>query len=1570
MKLRNKTIRVFLSSTFEDLKAERDALQQGAFKNLRRYCKSQGWQFQAVDLRWGINNEATIDQRTMEICLREIARCQQQSPRPNFIVLLGERYGWRPLPDRVLNSVALAMETAMPSGILSLFTQWYQPDENQLPETVWRLKPREGRYIDYNDYERDVQRPLVGFFTRWAAENLPDPDLAENKTNPLALQRLSMERSATEQEIQAGAFGVEDAHEHVFAFFRNITGCPADNAAFHDHDQNPVQQLRARLEQYLDDDNVAEFTARWDAGKNEPATDHLEKLSADVENCLKKIIDAEIENYRLAGEGDLEQAAHEAFARERTFGFSGREIDIAAICDYTTQNTSAPFVVWGESGTGKSTLLAMAARKVQEIFPHAHVISRFIGVTGNSANGHTLLTDICRNLNLLYGDETDDIPDDPARLRFAFRQYLAKATSEHPLVLFLDAPDQFNDGDAARLLQWLPEVLPPHVAIILSTLKGVSFDVLKERKEPAPVFYEITPLTAEDGRNALSTWLKRANRKLQPHQADQIIRDFEYAGCAPLYLHLAFEQAQHWESYARRQRLGRDIPEMIEDFYGHLSRPEAHGSIVEKVLTAIRCAKQGLSDDEILGVLAADQEFWNNFGIQTYHAFVEEELTVTASRLIPPVLWIRLYHDLEYYLTRRNAPGGEVITFYHRQLAEAVDSIYLQRPGLRQKRQKELAAFFQGKSLLIKETAPIIANVRVCDELPWLLTKSEDWDALTDTLCNLDFIQAKAAAKMTYDLVNDFNAALEVIPDNAENIRKEKERQARMEKYSRDLIACAEGKISRFDLEVPESITPWTEEKINTEIERIKTHPTRADRLRDFQNFLGQEAGNLQNFANDFPHFAVQQAWNYANEGPVGKAAENKPPDMYKSLLRHSPSTRPTWNPLPLAVKILTGHTAQVTSVSITPDWKKALSGSEDNTCILWDLETGQTVKTLVGHTSVVTAVSITPDGNSAASGSADKTCILWNLETGQAVKKLTGHTFVVTAVAITPDGNRAVSGSVDKTCILWDLETGQAVKTLTGHTSVVTAVSITPDGKRALSGSHDKTCTLWDLVTGQAVKTLKGHTDRVTTVSITPDGKWAISGSDDKTYILWDLETGRAIKTLTEHSHIVEAISLTPDGKRTVSGSFFKTCTLWDLVTEQAVKTLRGHTHSVKAVSITPDGKRLISGSSDRTCILWDLEKGQADKTLTEHTDLLKAISITPDGKRAIYCLWDKTCVLWDLENGRPIKTYTITPDDKRVISGLFYKTCILWNLGTGQAVKTLTGHTNVVSAVSNTPSGKKAISGSWDNTCILWDLEIGHVVKTFKEHTDWVNAVSITPDGKRALSGSQDKTCILWDMETGQADKTLKGHTGGVNAISITPDGKRAISGSDDKACILWDLETGQAVKTLTGHTDVVIAVSITPDGKRAISGSNDKACILWDLKTGSQLARLIIKTRITYFALFPKGIIFNSSSGEVIMINQEKELLCPGIPITTARYLWDFELQQYQPLSTDCPLCGHRFAPPASVLEIINTITKKANLRPDQSPCLELPDEAWEEPGLLSECPKCGEVLKFNPFIAGGD
>ena len=94
-------IRVFVSSTFSDLVCERNALQQHVWPVLEQLCLKNGFQFHAIDLRWGVSTEAGLDHGTMRICFEELRRSQEISPEPNFLILLGNRYGWRPLPEEI-----------------------------------------------------------------------------------------------------------------------------------------------------------------------------------------------------------------------------------------------------------------------------------------------------------------------------------------------------------------------------------------------------------------------------------------------------------------------------------------------------------------------------------------------------------------------------------------------------------------------------------------------------------------------------------------------------------------------------------------------------------------------------------------------------------------------------------------------------------------------------------------------------------------------------------------------------------------------------------------------------------------------------------------------------------------------------------------------------------------------------------------------------------------------------------------------------------------------------------------------------------------------------------------------------------------------------------------------------------------------------------------------------------------------------------------------------------------------------------------------------------------------------
>jgi hypothetical protein len=82
-----KDVRVFISSTFRDMQAERDHLVRFVFPRLRQELLERQIHLVDVDLRWGV----TGGQDALEVCREIIDEC-----RPHFLCLLGGRYGWIP----------------------------------------------------------------------------------------------------------------------------------------------------------------------------------------------------------------------------------------------------------------------------------------------------------------------------------------------------------------------------------------------------------------------------------------------------------------------------------------------------------------------------------------------------------------------------------------------------------------------------------------------------------------------------------------------------------------------------------------------------------------------------------------------------------------------------------------------------------------------------------------------------------------------------------------------------------------------------------------------------------------------------------------------------------------------------------------------------------------------------------------------------------------------------------------------------------------------------------------------------------------------------------------------------------------------------------------------------------------------------------------------------------------------------------------------------------------------------------------------------------------------------------
>ncbi len=119
-------------------------------------------------------------------------------------------------------------------------------------------------------------------------------------------------------------------------------------------------------------------------------------------------------------------------------------------------------------------------------------------------------------------------------------------------------------------------------------------------------------------------------------------------------------------------------------------------------------------------------------------------------------------------------------------------------------------------------------------------------------------------------------------------------------------------------------------------------------------------------------------------------------------------------------------HTRAIHSVAISPDSRTALTASEDDTLILWEIETGEVLRRLYGHRDDVNTVLFMPDGQQALSASDDFSIILWDLDSGQIIRRFTGHTHPVRYLAVRPDGREFASstGVEEDPLRVWRIET------------------------------------------------------------------------------------------------------------------------------------------------------------------------------------------------------------------------------------------------------------------------------------------------------------------------------------------------------------------------------------------------------------------------------------------------------------------------------------------------------------------------------------------------------------------
>ncbi|KAJ3041697.1 POC1 centriolar protein A [Rhizophlyctis rosea] len=375
-------------------------------------------------------------------------------------------------------------------------------------------------------------------------------------------------------------------------------------------------------------------------------------------------------------------------------------------------------------------------------------------------------------------------------------------------------------------------------------------------------------------------------------------------------------------------------------------------------------------------------------------------------------------------------------------------------------------------------------------------------------------------------------------------------------------------------------------------------------------------------------------------------------------------------------LQTLEGHTDHVNAVTISRDGKRIVTGSDDQTARVWNMESGRLVSTLYGHKGFVTSVAV--GGSCIVTGSDDKTTKVWDLHTGKLLRTLIvdGYGTSVVGVAINSDGRHIVTVG-DWTGRVWSMESGEIVQLLKGHRDQITSVATCGVGNRAVTGSHDGSAKVWEINNGRLVMTLNGHSNYVTSVAVNSRGSCIATGSDDGSVKIWNMNDGGLLRTL-RHSYLVHSIAISDDGSFIATGARDWVSRIWDLRTGQVVKTLDGHRGGVTSVAMTSDGNRLLTASSDWAAKVWDLGSGTFEKSqrvLEGHNGHVTSVAVSEDGEL--------------------------------IITGSSDKSAKIWDAGSGKLVLTLDGHEDSVESV--TISRPFVVTGSADRTARVWDSVTG---------------------------------------------------------------------------------------------------------------------------------------------------------------------------------------------------------------------------------------------------------------------
>ncbi|XP_030043878.1 telomerase protein component 1 isoform X2 [Microcaecilia unicolor] len=1429
-KLRWRSVRIFISSTFRDMHGERDILIRYVFPALRARAAQHFLSLEEIDLRWGVTEEDTRGNRQLSLCLSEVSRCQL------FLGILGERYGYIPDEYSVPDVAEHRWLSTYPKGrsVTELEIVQFQKQDSSIDP------PRAFFYL------RDPA--FIGSLSdRWRRDFVAESPDSESKMTELK-SRVAELTEATCRRYSCQWGGVADGKAFVKGLdefgtmvHEDIWGAIEKNFIKEQPEEEEEDTIQEAYQEY----QQRQFCAR-------------KKQLLSLDDGERRPGKAQEGRMFLVSGGPSE----------------GKTVFMAALAH-------------------KLRCVDQAGKSPQDPAPSCNVIFHFVDAQPDASNVVLMLTRICGLLSKHLKREGEVsrtyrglVHEFESLLRLVSQSLRGRQT----LTLLVDGADRLCGENGEPNSDWIPEFLPQRVQLVLSLDEGSSLQCSLTRRRDVSTLL-LGPLEPSDRaeivRQALAIYGKKLEESAFNNQMRLLL--IKKGSQKPLYLKLASEDLRAFAVYekvsGRIQSFPATLPPLLQHILGSLE--QEHGAeTVMLALSALLLSRTGLRERDLYAMLNVQVELASRPRPLTW----EETLRAMERQeaVLPMAAFSYLLRSFQCMLGLR-APShasDPQLQLSGSLLRDAVEQRYLRRPGLGAEVHLFLATYFWRSCDPQRKDPSRNPDAESLCALPYHLVHCGHKELLGVLLTDLRFLSLHTELSQLPRLCKVYSLYSASIADDADGegspppapdvevyrefaqrnvtflsrhpflflqqVLNEPEASPICQQAQKLLGKDSDGGLLKAGrglrlmkwLNKPETLT-----KVNSKVMPIPSTPscvgvspsgrtaavgTSEGSLHLLDLESGQEVRSLATSCDGISTCV------FLSEGSLCTTSFDGKLEM--------------WNTQDgCRLFLIEAHQRDITSCARSPDGKLLVSVSLDHHLKVWDSSRGTLVGSWVSSLPL-NCVTFHPEGQLVAVGSWDKLIYVLKSLTWESVSILSGQSSTVRDLSFSPAGNVLASATLAGEVRLWAWREKVLLAAFQAHCGAAEVVRFIGHGQYLVTAGEDHKVQVWSGHLGQMRRSYGSKCKSpALSASVSPEGSSLAIGHQSESVKIYRLKDG----FLTAECDVADAAVLSLlwlQKDFLATGGSDKTVCLWEVSVHKARRWGVCEGHEGAVLSLAYSNGVLASASDDCSVLLWSLPLPLSDQTegprsplaaLRGHTAGVTCCAFSPDGRYLATGSKDRSLLSWDVSASPPCLMREMVACHRDWVTGCAWMaasqllscssdcTVCLWDPLTGQHLREFLGHKSAVSSVLAV--GDQVVSASRDGVLKVWNQD-GVELTSIPAHCSQINqCISACTPGRsesdlQVITAGADGSCKLWSPLLVEQVATLTGHSAGVCAAAAAWDVPSFLTVARDCTLRLWPLPPYEGGCIARQHRGAVTAVAWSPDGELAVSASDWGDMVVW--------------------------------------------------------------------------------------------------------------------------------------------